>query len=153
MYLPTSLANTLEGDFICKADFAALTALLAILFIVLNNAEAPLVTPLTIPLIIFLPIVLILMQNETGSALEFTSLVFVLYREGMSGLILYAGFIAVVIFVVTLKYSSMMLFGASMGEVIVLILVALTMLGMVMIFCKSVIVTRNVFIIIAVSIP
>ena len=102
-------------------------------------------------LIIFLPIVLILMQNETGSALVFTSLVFVLYREGMSGLILYAGFIAVVIFVVTLKYSSMMLFGASMGEVIVLILVALTMLGMVMIFCKSVIVTRNVFIIIAVS--
>ena len=41
-------------------------------------------------LIIFLPIVLILAQNETGSALTFLSLFFVLYREGMSGLILFA---------------------------------------------------------------
>lgn len=39
-------------------------------------------------IIIFLPIVMILMQRETGSALVYLSLVFVLYREGMSGLVL-----------------------------------------------------------------
>lgn len=47
--------------------------------------------------IIMAPIMLILLQNETGSALVFTSLVFVLYREGMSGLILFAGLCSIVI--------------------------------------------------------
>ena len=56
--------------------------------------------------IILLPIFLILLQNETGSALVFFALVFVLYREGMSGLVLFAGLTAIVIFVVCLKYSS-----------------------------------------------
>ena len=37
--------------------------------------------------IIFIPIVLILAQKETGSALAYLALFFVLYREGMSGLI------------------------------------------------------------------
>ena len=40
--------------------------------------------------IIVIPIVLILLQNETGSALTFMALFFVLYREGMSGLVLFA---------------------------------------------------------------
>lgn len=39
-------------------------------------------------LIIFLPVILILGQKETGSALVYLSLFFVLYREGMSGLVL-----------------------------------------------------------------
>ena len=46
-------------------------------------------------LIIFLPVVLILGQKETGSALVYLSLFFVLYREGMSGLILLAAVCAV----------------------------------------------------------
>ncbi len=46
-------------------------------------------------ILIFLPICLILLQKETGSALVYTSLVFVLYREGMSGLELFSVFCAV----------------------------------------------------------
>ena len=53
--------------------------------------------------IIFLPVVLILAQKETGSALVYMSLFFVLYREGMSGLVLSAALLAVVIFVVAVK--------------------------------------------------
>ena len=41
--------------------------------------------------IILLPIVLIIAQKETGSALVFASLIFVLYREGLSGLFLFYG--------------------------------------------------------------
>lgn len=50
--------------------------------------------------IIFVPVLLIFMQKETGSALAYLSLFFVLYREGMSGLVLLAAACAVVIFVV-----------------------------------------------------
>ena len=42
-------------------------------------------------LIIFIPIILILAQKETGSALAYLSLFFVLYREGMSGLVAVCG--------------------------------------------------------------
>ena len=46
-------------------------------------------------IIIFLPIVLILAQKETGSAPCLPRIVFVLYREGMSGLVLAAALCAV----------------------------------------------------------
>lgn len=42
-------------------------------------------------LLIFIPFILILLQNDTGSALVFTSFIFVLYREGLSGNILLFG--------------------------------------------------------------
>ncbi|MDE6270749.1 MAG: rod shape-determining protein RodA, partial [Muribaculaceae bacterium] len=41
--------------------------------------------------IILLPVVFILLQNETGSALTFLALFFVLYREGRRGRVLFAG--------------------------------------------------------------
>jgi rod shape determining protein RodA len=45
-----------------------------------------------IPLIlIFIPAVLILAQNDTGSAIVYSSLILVLYRQGMSGIILLLG--------------------------------------------------------------
>ena len=55
----------------------------------LNASRANYFRALTI---IFLPVLLILGQNETGSALVYLSLFFVLYREGMSGLVLLAAF-------------------------------------------------------------
>ena len=58
--------------------------------------------------IIFLPMVLILLQKETGSALVYFAFLLVLYREGMSGYILFAGVCAVVFFVVSMKFSDVM---------------------------------------------
>ena len=75
--------------------------------------------------IILLPIVLIIAQKETGSALVFASLIFVLYREGLSGLFLFYGLCAVVYFVVAVKYSSVLWGEIPAGEVLVFVLILL----------------------------
>jgi rod shape determining protein RodA len=52
--------------------------------------------------IILAPMTIILFQNETGSTLVFTSFIFVLYREGLPGWILFAGFMLIVLSVLAL---------------------------------------------------
>jgi rod shape determining protein RodA len=52
--------------------------------------------------ILTVPALLILLQHDTGSALVYTSLILVLYREGLSGSILLIGLVAAILFVVTL---------------------------------------------------
>ncbi|MCS6820444.1 MAG: rod shape-determining protein RodA [Microscillaceae bacterium] len=52
--------------------------------------------------IISIPALLILLQNDTGSALVFSSFVLVLYREGLSPWVLIIGVVAVVLFLATL---------------------------------------------------
>ncbi|PKP43062.1 MAG: rod shape-determining protein RodA [Bacteroidetes bacterium HGW-Bacteroidetes-10] len=57
-------------------------------------------------MVILTPMLLIIMEKETGSALVFASFLFVLYREGLSGWYLTFGILAIVLFVVTLAFSS-----------------------------------------------
>jgi len=95
--------------------------------------------------IIFLPVVLILAQKETGSALVYMSLFFVLYREGMSGLVLSAALLAVVIFVVAVKYTETMILGIPAGEFVVFSLLMVLMAGMLALYVKDGIIARNVF--------
>jgi len=52
--------------------------------------------------IIFLPGVFILLQPDVGSVLVFTSLLIVLYRQGLSGWIFGLGFVAIVLFILAL---------------------------------------------------
>lgn len=52
--------------------------------------------------ILIFPMFLIMLQPDTGSALVFLSLIFVLYREGLSPYFLVAGFMMIVLFVFTL---------------------------------------------------
>ena len=54
--------------------------------------------------IFILPMLLIVAQNETGSALVYLAFFLVLFREGMSGMILFSGFCAILFFVLGLKY-------------------------------------------------
>lgn len=54
---------------------------------------------------VLLPMMLILMQGDAGSALVFLAFILVFYREGMSGNILLIGFSAVVLFLLTLYFS------------------------------------------------
>lgn len=96
--------------------------------------------------IIFIPIMLILAQRETGSALAYLALFFVLYREGMSGLILLAAAFAVVIFVVTVKFSETVTMGITTGEFSVFILIMITMVSMLMVYCRNIMATRNVLV-------
>lgn len=87
-------------------------------------------------LIIFLPICLILAQKETGSALAYLALFFVLYREGMSGLVLTAALFAVVFFVTIVKYSENMVMGIPSGEVAVFIMIEVIIVAMMAMYCK-----------------
>lgn len=61
-------------------------------------------------IIIGVPTLIILLQNDTGSALVFGSFIFVLYREGLSGNVLLLGFLLVVLFILSLLVDKMILF-------------------------------------------
>lgn len=52
-----------------------------------------------------LPILLIMLQPDAGSAIVFASLFLVLYREGISSIYLVIAGIAIALFVITLKYD------------------------------------------------
>lgn len=81
-----------------------------------------------IMVLIFLPMVCILLQKETGSALVYLAFFFMLYREGMSGYILLAGVCAVLFFVTGMKYSEVVSGVTPMGELLVSCMVlAITM--------------------------
>ncbi|MFA7471550.1 MAG: rod shape-determining protein RodA [Spirosomataceae bacterium] len=55
-----------------------------------------------VALIIGLPIILILLSNETGTALVFVSFLIMLYREGLPGIILVLGMVMAALLVITL---------------------------------------------------
>jgi rod shape determining protein RodA len=61
-------------------------------------------------LIIFIPAIIILLQNDTGSALVFASFIFVLYREGLSGNILLLILISAALFILALLVKNTILF-------------------------------------------
>jgi rod shape determining protein RodA len=62
--------------------------------------------------ILIFPMFLIMLQPDTGSALVFFSLIFVLYREGLSPYFLVAGFMMIVLFIFTLLLSKLIVVGA-----------------------------------------
>lgn len=95
-------------------------------------------------IIIFLPVLLIIGQHETGSALAYFALIFVLYREGMSGLVLFAILLLITIFVVTLKFADPVIAGLTGGEIIVFSSLALIFCGMLLFYCRDIILARNV---------
>ena len=96
--------------------------------------------------IIFLPIVFILLQNETGSALVYMALIFVLYREGMSGMVLFSVLCAIAYFVIAVKYASPLILGIPLGEFTVFILILLIYSLMLLLYCRDFIIARNVII-------
>ena len=73
----------------------------------------------------------------------YASLIFMLYREGMTGLILFAGLCSIVYFVVGVKYSDMLWGSTPVGEVLVLALIVLVIIGMIAYFYKDSVVVRN----------
>jgi rod shape determining protein RodA len=79
--------------------------------------------------IIFLPMALILLQRETGSALVFLAFSLVLYREGMSGFIIFSGFCAVLYFVLSIRFgNALWMNGTPLGEYLVLLFIFVVVL-------------------------
>jgi rod shape determining protein RodA len=83
-------------------------------------------------LIVFLPIMLILPQPDPGSALIFTAFILVLYREGLPSWYIWTGFIAIVVFVLTLKFNNPY------------IIIAITSIILIINYFKSRAVDRNI---------
>ena len=73
--------------------------------------------------VITIPIVLILLQHETGSALVFLALFVMLYREGIPGNYLLIGLCAVLFFVLDIKFANISIGDAVVGKLIVLFLI------------------------------
>jgi rod shape determining protein RodA len=98
------------GDLaIQPAEFAKLGTALAVAKIIsshnfsFNNFRKVFV----LALLILLPVALIILQNDTGSALVYVVFIIPLFREGMSGLILFFVFYAAMLFVLSLVVSPM----------------------------------------------
>jgi rod shape determining protein RodA len=95
------------GFGIQPAEFAKYgTCLLLSRFLSLRFCDLKLVKHLLIAaVIIFIPLCLILLQNDTGSAIPFLFLVFALFREGLSPWVLIVGFAAVLLFSLLVYFS------------------------------------------------
>jgi len=89
--------------------------------------------------LIFTPMLFIVLQRETGSALVYFSFFLMLYREGMTGSVLFTGVALVVYFVVGIRYADVMIghTPTSLGRFIVLLLIQLFTISMLWVYCNN----------------
>ncbi|MDR1714407.1 MAG: rod shape-determining protein RodA [Prevotella sp.] len=128
------------------AEFAKFAVALALARF-LNSYNFKLLAPKNLGIIavmILVPMALIMLQKETGSALVYTAFILMLYREGLPGIILFLGVSAVVLFIVGLKYSETDIGIISTGEFISIILVIVISAVLVMSYRKDGITARNI---------
>ncbi len=91
------------AEFVKYATSLALAQYLSNLDVKVGNLKATIIAGV----IIILPAFLILLQNDTGSALVYVSFIFVLYRRGLSGNIFVIGLIFAFLAVLTLLLQSL----------------------------------------------
>lgn len=99
------------SEFAKFATALALAKYLSTLNINLKNFK----TKIVAGAIILLPVVLILLQNDTGSALVYAAFIFVLYREGLSRNFLLLVFVAGFLFVMALMIDRFTLIATLLG--------------------------------------
>lgn len=85
------------------------------------------------------PMVLIVLQKETGSALVYFSFFLMLYREGMTGSFLFTAVAMVAYFVIGIRYQETMLFDTptSLGPFIVIMMIQVFTAGLIWVYCKA----------------
>jgi len=66
------------------------------------------------------PVIIILLQNETGSMLVFAAFIFVLYREGLSGNVLIIGFAMIFLFIFSLLINKFIVSGFILAVAVLL---------------------------------
>lgn len=101
----------------------------------------------TVILIIFLPAAIIILQQETGSALVYLALVIVLYREGMPGIVLFLALCLVIFFIVAIRFGQEVIteaYSDSLGVFIVVMLAIVIQLGLLIAYRRNVVVSRNI---------
>ncbi|MCI6504140.1 MAG: rod shape-determining protein RodA [Prevotella sp.] len=85
------------------------------------------------------PMVLIVMQKETGSALVYFSFFLMLYREGMTGSFLFTAVAMVAYFVIGIRFQDTLLFNTptSVGSFTVILMIQVFCAGLVWVYCKA----------------
>ena len=98
----------------------------------------------TAAMVVLLPMLFIIGQRETGSALVYLSFALMFYREGMPGSILFTAVAMVIYFVVGIKYENVMLWDTptSVGKFVVLLLVQTFSAGMIWTYLRDKRMTR-----------
>ena len=88
--------------------------------------------------IIAIPMLIILAQKETGSALVYLALFLVLYREGMTGIFLLTAVSAIIYFVVGVKYGAetMSELPVNIGEYAPTVIIQIISISIVKFWCK-----------------
>ncbi len=88
--------------------------------------------------VILLPMLFIILQRETGSALVYLAFFLVFYREGMPGSVLFTGVAAVAYFVVGIRFENVMLLDTptSVGKFVVLLMVQMFSSALVLVYCR-----------------
>ena len=89
--------------------------------------------------VVMLPMLFIVAQKETGSALVYLAFFLMFYREGMPGSILFTGVAMIIYFVTGIKYEQVLLWDTptSIGKFIVLLLVQIFSTAMVYVYCDD----------------
>ncbi len=89
--------------------------------------------------IVLLPMLFIIAQKETGSALVYISFFLMFYREGMTGSILVTGVAMIIYFVVGIRYENIFLLdtSTSIGKFAVLLLVQAFSSAFIYVYCKN----------------
>ena len=89
--------------------------------------------------IIFVPMLCIVMQRETGSALVYLAFFLMLYREGMTGSVLFSGVVMVAYFVIGIRFAEPTLFNTptSIGYFIVMLLIQIFSSLMMGVYCHN----------------
>lgn len=90
--------------------------------------------------LVLLPMLIIVAQNETGSALVYGAFFLVFYREGLPGSILFAGIAAILYFVIGLQYQSVLMgyTPTPVGRFAVLLMILVFSIGMVGVYGKDI---------------
>lgn len=87
-------------------------------------------------LLVIVPMLCIIGQRETGSALVYLSFFLMFYREGMSGSVLFTAVAVAIYFVVGVRYENVMMLTqtTSVGKFTVLLLIHLFTVGMMFVY-------------------
>jgi rod shape determining protein RodA len=90
-------------------------------------------------LIILAPFAIIVLQNETGTALVFLAFLLMLYREGMNGIVLLIGSFIVVLFIIIIKLSIVTFPSdqGTLGMVLGMAAILLVQIGYATFFCRN----------------
>ena len=91
---------------------------------------------LMVTAIILLPVLMVIAQSETGTALVYLSFILVLYREGLPGGFLFTGVAAIIYFILGIKFSDGQIGIISEGEFITVLVIIIFAASLVWSYMK-----------------